>query len=121
MKNEVVNLAEKFGQITEPWRPRIAAQVNDYHIRLVKLAGDFVWHKHDETDELFFVVRGRLTIRLRDGDVHLGPGELYVVPRGVEHCPVADEECEVLLMEPAATVNTGNAGGDRTVADPDWI
>ena len=121
MKNAVVNLAEKFGQITDPWSPRIAAQINDYHVKLAKLSGEFVWHKHDETDELFLVIKGRLTMRLRDGDVTLGAGEMYVVPRGVEHCPVADEPCEVLLIEPAGTINTGDAGGDKTVDDPAWV
>jgi len=121
MENGVVNLTDKFSRINEHWSPRIVAAVNNFHIKLVKLQGEFVWHKHDETDEMFFVSKGQLTIRLRERDVVLGEGDLFVVPRGVEHCPVAEGECEVLLIEPAGTVNTGDAGGDRTVADPSWI
>jgi mannose-6-phosphate isomerase-like protein (cupin superfamily) len=117
---EVVNLEDKFGKFAEHWSPKILAQLNDYHIKAVKLQGEFVWHKHDETDELFLVTKGSLVIRLRDREVILGPGELLVVPKGVEHMPVAEEECEVLLIEPAGTPNTGDAGGARTV-EPDWI
>lgn len=117
---EVVNLAQRFDRISEPWSPRIIAGLNDYHVKAAKLLGEFVWHKHDETDELFLVTKGTLVIRFRDRDVTLGPGELLVVPKGVEHMPMAEEECEVLLIEPAGTVNTGDAGGDRTV-EPLWI
>jgi mannose-6-phosphate isomerase-like protein (cupin superfamily) len=117
---EVVNLEDKFGKFAEHWSPKILAQLNDYHIKAVKLQGEFVWHKHDETDELFLVTKGSLVIRFRDREVTLGPGELLVVPKGVEHMPVAEEECEVLLIEPAGTPNTGDAGGARTV-EPDWI
>jgi mannose-6-phosphate isomerase-like protein (cupin superfamily) len=112
---EKVNLADKLALIDEQWSPKIVAAMNDYELRLVKVEGEFVWHRHDETDEVFLVVSGRLTIQLRDGDVELGAGELFVVPRGVEHCPRADQEAAVLLIEPAATVNTGDAGGPRTV------
>ena len=117
---EVVNLEEKFGKFAEHWSPKILAQLNDYHIKAVKLQGEFVWHKHAGTDELFLVTKGSLVIRFRDRDVALGPGELLVVPKGVEHMPVAEQECEVLLIEPAGTPNTGDAGGART-ALPDWI
>jgi mannose-6-phosphate isomerase-like protein (cupin superfamily) len=117
---EVVNLEDKFARFSEHWSPKILARLNDYHVKAVKLRGEFVWHKHDETDELFLVTKGSLVIRLRDRDVTLGPGELLVVPRGVEHQPVAGEECEVLLIEPAGTSNTGDAGGARTV-EPEWI
>jgi mannose-6-phosphate isomerase-like protein (cupin superfamily) len=117
---EVVNLEDKFGRFAEHWSPKIIAQLNDYHVRAVKLLGEFVWHKHDETDELFLVTKGNLLIRFRDRDMTLGPGELLVIPKGVEHMPVAEAECEVLLFEPAATVNTGSTGGERTV-EPDWI
>lgn len=109
-----VSITECLAQVTEHWAPKRIATVNDYDVRVVKILGEFVWHAHPETDELFLVVDGRLTIQLRDGDVTLGPGELYVVPRGVEHCPVADEETAVVLIEPAATQNTGDAGGPRT-------
>ena len=112
---DVVHLEDKFGRISERWSPKILAQLNDYHVKAVKLQGEFLWHKHDETDELFLIVKGRLTIQFRDRDVVLEPGELFVVPRGVEHCPKADEETHVLLIEPRETVNTGDAGGERTV------
>ena len=117
---EVVNLEDKFARFSEHWSPKILARLNDYHVKAVKLQGEFVWHRHDETDELFLVTKGSLTIRLRDRDVTIGPGELLVVPKGIEHMPVAEEECEVLLIEPAGTANTGNAGGARTV-QPEWI
>lgn len=113
-----VNLADKFALFSEHWSPRIAGQVNDCHVKLVKLKGEFVWHHHEHEDELFLVVKGRLTMRLRDGDVTVSPGEFIVVPRGVEHCPVADEETHVLLFEPAATLNTGNVRSERTVERP---
>ena len=105
-----VNLAEKLSQFDEHWAPRIVASLNDYKVMVVKTQGEFVWHRHDETDDFFLVLAGRLTIQLRDRpDVELGPGELFVVPRGVEHRPVADEETHVLLIEPAGTPNTGDA------------
>jgi mannose-6-phosphate isomerase-like protein (cupin superfamily) len=117
---EVVNLEDKFGKFTEHWSPKILARLNDYHIKAVKLQGEFVWHKHDETDELFLVTKGSPVIRFREREVILGPGELLVVPKGVEHQPAAKEACELLLIEPAGTANTGDAGGDRTV-EPEWI
>ena len=112
-----VNLAEALASVDEPFRPLIVAGLNDYKVAVVKTAGEFVWHKHDETDDFFLVLEGRLTIQLRDGDVSLEPGELYVVPRGVEHCPRADEEAHVLLIEPRGTVNTGDAGGPMTAPE----
>ena len=117
---KVVNLEQSFGSFDETWSPRIIAEVNDYHVEAVKLEGGFVWHKHDHTDELFMVTKGRLTIRFRDRDVELAMGELLVVPRGVEHQPVAREPCEVLLIEPAGTVNTGDAGDPRSTAGT-WL
>lgn len=116
-----VNLRAEFDRIREHWRPRIAAQVNDTHIKLVKLLGEFEWHHHEAEDELFWVVRGRLLIQFRDRDVWLDEGELLVVPRGVEHRPVAREEVELVLVEPKGTLNTGNVVGERTVAEPEWI
>src|SRR5918997_2131272 len=113
--NDKVNLAEKFALLEGPYKPGIVGYVNDYKLLVVKAEGPFVWHKHDDTDDFFLVVKGRLTIHLRDRDVVLEPGELFVVPRGVEHCPKADEETHVLLIEPRETVNTGDAGGDMTV------
>jgi mannose-6-phosphate isomerase-like protein (cupin superfamily) len=117
---EVVNLEKKFGRFDEHWSPKILARLNDYHVKAAKLRGEFIWHKHDDTDELFLVTKGTLLLRFRDRDVTLGPGELLVVPKGVEHLPIAEDECEVLLVEPAGTLNTGDAGGARTV-EPEWI
>ena len=113
--DQKVNLAEKFALLTDPFQPAIVGHINDYKLQIVKVLGPFVWHKHDETDDFFLVVSGRLTIHLRDRDIELGPGELFVVPRGVEHCPEAAEETLVLLIEPDGTPNTGDAGGAMTV------
>ena len=118
---EKVNLAQKFAMFTEPWRPRLVGEVNDAAVKLARLAGEFVWHTHEKEDELFLVVKGRLTVRLRDGEVHLGPGELLIVPRGVEHQPVADGEAHVLLFEPASTLNTGDVVDERTVRELERI
>ena len=118
--NDKVNLAEKFALLDAPYQPGIVGFLNDYKLQVVRVQGPFVWHKHDETDDFFLVLSGRLTIHLRDRDVELEAGELFVVPRGVEHCPEAAEEAEVLLIEPRDTVNTGDAGGDMT-AEPRLI
>ncbi len=115
--DDKVNLADKFALLDRPYQPAIVGYLNDLKLQVVKVEGPFVWHKHDDTDDFFLVVEGRLTIHLRDRDVVLEPGELFVVPRGVEHCPEAAEETLVLLIEPRATVNTGDAGGDLT-AEP---
>ncbi len=111
---EKVNLSEKFRLFEEHWSPKIAGEVNDSYVKLVKVQGDFVWHKHDDEDEMFLVVKGRITIRLRDGDVRLDEGEFVVIPRGVEHMPVADEEAHVLLFEPKTVLNTGDVRNERT-------
>jgi mannose-6-phosphate isomerase-like protein (cupin superfamily) len=113
--NEKINLEAKFALLEEPYQPGIVGYVNDYKLQVVKIKGPFVWHRHEETDDFFMVITGRLTIHLRDRDVELLPGEIFVVPRGVEHCPDAEEETEVLLIEPDGTVNTGDAGGQMTV------
>ncbi|WP_424213898.1 cupin domain-containing protein [Streptomyces sp. BI20] len=110
---ERVDLAGLFAGFTEHWAPRLVARVDDHEVKAAKLLGEFVWHHH-ETDEMFLVRSGTLVIRLPDGEVTLGPGQMYVVPRGVEHCPVAEEEVELLMFEAAGTVNTGSAGGSRT-------
>ena len=112
MRTAPTNLADKLALITEHWSPRIVGALNGQELKLAKLKGTFVWHSHPEADELFLVIRGRLDIRLRDGFVSLSEGEFYIVPRGVEHLPVAEEECEVLMLEPAGTLNTGDAGGE---------
>ena len=121
MKIEKVNLSEKLARFSDHWSPKIVGEVNDAQVKLAKLQGEFVWHQHEHEDELFLVISGRLTIKLRDGAVHLGPGEFVVIPRGVEHKPRADEECSVMLFEPKTTLNTGNAGGERTVAELERI
>jgi mannose-6-phosphate isomerase-like protein (cupin superfamily) len=109
-----ISLADKLGDFVEYWQPRTVAEFNGHDVMVVKAKGEFVWHKHDETDDLFLVLRGRLVIQLRDGDVELGPGELFVVPKGVEHRPVAEEEVHIMLIEPSGTPNTG----DRATAQP---
>ena len=115
--NEKINLAEKLSLFGEHWQPKIVARINDSDVRVVKAKGEFVWHKHDDTDDFFLVLEGHLTIQLRDRNIELDAGELFVVPRGVEHCPLADEEASILLIEPVGTINTGDAGGPLT-AEP---
>lgn len=116
--DDKVNLAEKLALVDEPYSPRTVGYLNDYKLVVVKPLGEFVWHSHADTDDFFLVLKGRLTIQLRDReDVELGPGELFVVPRGVEHCPRADEDTEVLLIEPRGTPNTGDAGGPLTAQE----
>ena len=118
----VVNLAEVFGRFTEAWSPKVVGDVNEMQVKVVKLRGEFVWHHHDAEDELFLVVAGRLRMQLRAGDRELGPGELIVVPRGVEHCPLAlSDEVHVVLLEPRTTLNTGNVVNERTVATLDRL
>jgi mannose-6-phosphate isomerase-like protein (cupin superfamily) len=115
-----VNLAEKLSRISEFWSPKAVGAVNDFHVKLVKLHGEFVWHAHEAEDELFLVLMGRLRMQFRDHEVVVDPGELIIVPHGTEHRPVADGEVHVLLLEPGSTVNTGTAGGERTRA-VEWI
>ena len=112
--HEAINLNHKLDLFEEHWQPKIVAEINDYDVRVVKIKGEFIWHKHDDTDDFFLVLKGHLTIQLRDRNVELDEGELFVVPRGVEHCPRAEEEASILLIEPSGTVNTGDAGGPRT-------
>jgi mannose-6-phosphate isomerase-like protein (cupin superfamily) len=114
---EKINLADKLALLDGVYQPGIVGYLNDYKLQVVKVKGPFVWHRHDETDDFFLVVSGHLTIHLRDRDVELDPGEIFVVPRGIEHCPDAETETEVLLIEPQETVNTGDAGGEMT-AEP---
>lgn len=116
MGHHPVDIAAKLSQFSEHWAPKVVARLNDYEIKLVKVQGEFVWHSHEDTDELFLVLDGTFTIQLRDGNVELGPGQLYVVPRGVEHCPVAHGEVQAMLIEPVGVVNTGDAGGALTAA-----
>jgi mannose-6-phosphate isomerase-like protein (cupin superfamily) len=112
-----VNLREKLASFDEYWSPKIAGELNDCYVKLVKVRGEFVWHHHEEEDELFLVVKGRLLMKLRDQDLWLEEGEFVIIPRGVEHMPVAEEETHLLLLEPKSTLNTGNVQNERTVAD----
>ena len=121
MSIEVVNIADRFSRFDQRWRPYVVAELNGQQVKVAKLEGEFVWHSHDKEDELFFVVDGRLTIELRDGSVDLTAGEMCVVPRGVEHRPVAHGLVCVLLFEPKTTKHTGEVESDRTVRDPRWI
>ncbi len=116
-----VNLADKLSMFAEHWSPKVVARVNDYEVKVVKVLGEFTWHRHQDTDELFLVLAGELSIHMRHETVVLGPGELFVVPRGVEHCPVADVETHALLIEPDGVVNTGDAGGALTAAHDDSL
>lgn len=115
---EKVNIAEKLALISDHWNPRIAGELNGQQVKLVKLKGAFVWHHHDEEDELFLVIKGGFRMELRDAAIDLGEGEFLIVPRGIEHRPVAERECHILLFEPASTLNTGSAESDFTVNDP---
>jgi mannose-6-phosphate isomerase-like protein (cupin superfamily) len=115
---EKVTLASKFASFSEYWTPKIVGELNGQHVKLVKFIGEFVWHHHEHEDEMFLVHRGRFRMELRDGTIELGAGDFLIVPRGVEHRPVADEEVEVILFEPAGTLNTGNVTSERTVAEP---
>jgi mannose-6-phosphate isomerase-like protein (cupin superfamily) len=121
MDYQSVNLKEKLALFSERWSPKIVAQMNDYHFKLAKVQGEFVWHNHPETDEVFLILQGRLEIQFRDGSVTLQEGEMFVVPKGVEHKPVAETECHILLVEPAGTVNTGDVVTERTAANDVWI
>jgi len=121
MRIEKVSIAGKLGLFDELWTPKIVAEVNDTHVKLAKIRGDLVWHSHAEEDELFLVVRGRLTLEMRDGSVTLEPGEMVVIPRGVEHRPVAEEETHILLIEKKGIRHTGEVVEERTVAEYEWI
>lgn len=118
---EAVNLAEKFGLFNDYWSPKIVGELNDFHVKLVKVRGEFVWHHHDTDDEMFLVVKGRLLIKMRDRDIWLDEGEFTIIPKGVEHMPVAEEETHIMLLEPKTVLNTGNIVGERTVAEPERI
>jgi mannose-6-phosphate isomerase-like protein (cupin superfamily) len=121
MKWSSINLKEKLAKFSEHWSPKIIAQMNDYHFKLVKFKGDFVWHRHDDTDETFIVLDGEMSIDFRDGKVDLKAGEMFVVPKGTEHKPFAKNECKIMLVEPVGTVNTGNAVTDLKAGNDVWI
>ena len=116
-----INLHDKLARFADHWSPKVVARMNDYEFKLVKMHGPFVWHSHADTDEVFIVIDGRMVIEMEDGRVALGPGEMVVVPRGVRHRPVAEQECQVMLVEPRGTVNTGDAGGGYTAPNDVWI
>jgi mannose-6-phosphate isomerase-like protein (cupin superfamily) len=120
LMSDVINLTSKFNLFQEPWHPKIVGELNDSYVKLAKLKGEFVWHHHDDEDELFLVVKGALVIKLRDRDLTVHEGEFVIIPKGVEHLPVAEEEVQVLLLEPKSTLNTGNVQNERTVA-AEWI
>ena len=121
MKYEALNFEQKYGRINEQWAPKVIAEMNDYQFKLVKIRGEFVWHNHAHTDETFIVLEGQLRIDFRDGHVNLKDGEMYVVPKGVEHKPCAENEVKLLLIEPRGVLNTGDTGGDRTAENDVWI
>lgn len=120
-QRQPINLQDKLALIQETWQPRVIAEMNDYQFKVVKLHGDFVWHSHADTDETFIVLDGELRIDFRDGPLTLRAGELYVVPRGVEHKPYAEQEVQVMLIEPRGVLNTGDQGGERTAENDRWI
>jgi len=121
MNYQSINFKEKLAKFSEQWSPKIIAQMNDYQFKIVKVQGEFIWHDHPETDEVFVVLNGQLEIQFRDGSVLLKEGEMFVVPKGLEHKPVAEQECHILLVEPAGTINTGDIVGERTAANDVWI
>ena len=121
MSYRPINLGEKFALFNEQWQPKVIGEMNDYQLKIVKLEGDFVWHEHQDTDETFIVIEGRLRIDFRDGAVEIGAGEMFVVPKGVEHKPFAEEEVKLLLIEPRGVPNTGDQGGERTAPNDVWI
>ena len=116
-----INFGQKFGLFSEQWQPKVIAEMNDYQFKIVKLQGDFIWHDHKDTDETFIVLEGTLRIDFRDGEVHIAAGEMFVVPKGMEHKPYAEQEVELLLIEPRGVPNTGDQGGERTAANDVWI
>jgi len=120
-KYKALNFEEKFSRFTEHWFPRVIAEMNDYQLKLVKVQGEFVWHKHPETDEVFIVINGVLNIEFKDGKVTLESGEMFVIPKGVEHRPVAKKECKMMLIEPKGVVNTGDASGQLTAENDAWV
>ncbi|MFY0667809.1 MAG: cupin domain-containing protein [Alteromonas stellipolaris] len=121
MKFDAINFKDKFSKFTEHWSPRVVAEMNDYQFKLVKVEGEFVWHDHPDTDEVFIVLEGILNIEFRDGFVTLNSGEMFVIPKGVEHKPVANSECKIMIVEPKGVVNTGDSGSEMTAENDVWV
>lgn len=121
MDPQTINFQEKFTKFSEYWSPKIIAQMNDYHFKIAKIKGEFVWHSHPETDEVFIVIHGEMQIAFREGAAALKEGEMLIVPKGIEHKPMAEDECHILMVEPVGTLNTGDAGGDLTVENLEWV
>jgi len=121
MNHPAINFQVKFSKINEHWSPKIIAQMNDYHFKIAKIQGEFVWHSHPETDEVFIIIKGEMQIAFRDDVATLKEGDMLVVPKGIEHKPISDGECHILMVEPAGTLNTGDVGGDLTVEEVEWI
>ena len=121
MSSAKINLKEKFSKFTKHWSPRVIAEMNDYQFKIAKIQGEFVWHNHKETDETFIVMEGQMSLKFRDGEVRLNAGEMFVVPKGVDHKPCAEKECKILVFEPRGVINTGEAGGKYTMTEDIWI
>ena len=121
MKFDAINFKDKFSKFTEHWSPRVVAEMNDYQFKLVKVEGEFVWHDHPDTDEVFIVLEGILNIEVREGIVTLNSGEMFVIPKGVEHKPVANSECKIMIVEPKGVVNTGDSGSELTAENDVWV
>ena len=121
MNYQSINFSEKLKFFSDLWQPRVIAEMNDYQVKLVKIKGEFVWHKHDDTDEVFIVLEGEMEIKFRDGSVEMKAGEMFVIPKKVEHKPVAEDECKILLIEPRGVVNTGDSDGELTAGNDVWV
>ena len=121
MLSDKINLKEKFSKFTKQWSPRVIAEMNDYQFKIAKIKGEFVWHDHKDTDETFIVIEGEMSIMFRNGEVKLSEGEMFVVPKGVEHKPCSEKECKILVIEPRGVINTGEAGGKFTMTEDVWI
>ena len=121
MKNKKININNKLKKFSDYWSPKVIAEMNDYQFKLAKISGEFIWHHHESTDEVFFIIKGNMIIEFRDRVVELTKGEMYVVPKGVEHKPYAEKECHIMLIEPRGIVNTGQITNERTVVNDNWI
>ncbi len=121
MNYQSINFSEKLNKFSDLWQPRVIAEMNDYQFKLVKIKGEFVWHEHDDTDEVFIVLEGEMEIEFRDGSVEMKAGEMFVIPKNIEHKPVVEDECKILLVEPRGVVNTGDSGGELTAGNDVWI